>query len=87
MKKYLPYFAPVIALLIFTGFARAQNSYVNIFSTVSYDSNTNTVTGQAYTQPSYMNAAYYTTYVKAALYDENGNNLVYSGNYFGSGGK
>ena len=86
MKRQFLYFPLVIALLMFTSIVSAQDSYVNIYSTVSYDSSTNTVTGYAYTQPSYTNAAYYTTYVNATLYDENGNNLVYSGNYLGSGG-
>lgn len=76
MKRLLFLFAPlVIGLFIFVSSASAS-SYVYSYSTVGYDSGTNTVTGYSYTSYPYGGSLYYQPYVEATLYDENGTYLA-----------
>lgn len=84
-KALLSIFYLLFGLLFTASAAIAQDSYVNAFSSVSYDSATNTVSGYAYSQPAYVNAAYYRVNVSAVVYDQNGNGLAGDQNQGDSG--
>ena len=65
----------VLFVSILSAAAMGQTSYVDGYSTVSYDSTTNTVTGYSYTLPSYVNAVYYRAGDQAQLLDFAGTQL------------
>ena len=68
----------IIGAIILVSAATAQTPYIYAYSTISYNSSTNTITGYSYSQPAYTNAIYYQTGVSATIKDDN-NNLLTSG--------
>ena len=73
MKRLILLFAPVVlGLIVFVSSASAT-SHVYAYSTVGYDSATDTVTGYSYTSYPYGASVYYQPYVDSTIYDEDGN--------------
>jgi hypothetical protein len=73
MKRFLLLFAPAVVTLFMCASSASANSYVYAYSTVDYDSATDTVTGYSYTSYPYGAGLYYEPYVSAVIYDEDGN--------------
>jgi len=74
-----------MALILLVPSASAS-SYVYEYSTVDYDSGTDTATGYSYTSWAYGGSLYYEPYVTATMYDEDGNYLTDATQFQGEGG-
>lgn len=71
MKKY---FLIVIAIGICAVTTKAD--YATIYSSVSYNSSTDTVTAYSYTYPNYVSAMWYDTYLSSGVYDSSFNHIT-----------
>lgn len=69
--------ASILVAIVLLGIGiQADEGHAEIYSDVSYNSSTNTVTAYSYTYPDYNASIWYTSYLSGQVYDSDGNYLT-----------